>query len=84
MKTWEGIREIVTIYRKGKIDITSIQIAKKLSANEVNKHLTSISKQRDEKLVIAKHKYYKHLTNPNTNFSFKFPTSSHNVLKCYR
>ena len=83
-KTWEGIREIVNIYRKGKIDITSTQIAKKLSANEINKHLTSISKQKDEKLVIPKHKYYKHLTNTNTNFSFKSPTSSHNMLKCYR
>ena len=78
------LEKLSTYIEKEKLIITSIQIAKKLSANEINKHLTSISKQKDEKLVIPKHKYYKHLTNLNTNSSFKSPTSSDYVLKCYR
>ena len=54
-KTWEGIRELINIFKNRKTDITSIQISnatfKKSSeiANEFNKHFTSIAKQMEEK-----------------------------------
>ena len=50
-KTWEGIREIINVSKKGKTDITSVQIGNKTvkkvfwdEFNEFNKHFTSIAK----------------------------------------
>ena len=86
IKTWEGIREIISTSKKRKTDITSIQIGNKTvkksseKANEFNKHFTSIAKQIEEKILKPKHKYYKYLNNPNTNSFFISPTNSHEVL----
>lgn len=57
LKTWEVIRKFTNISKKGKADITSIQIdnttIKKFSeiANEFNKYFIFFAKQRKEKLV---------------------------------
>ena len=74
-KTREGIREIINIFKKEKADITFNQTEK-----NCYKVFTSIAKQIDEKLLKSKHKYYKYLTNRNTNYFFISPTNSGEVL----
>ena len=72
----------MNISKKGKTDVTSIQIgnktAKKSSeiANEFNKYFTSIAKE----IVKPKHKCYKYLKTSNNNFFFISPANSNEVL----
>ena len=79
-ETWEGIREIINISKKGKTDITSIQICNKTFKKTSNKHFPSIAKQIEEKLAQPKDKYYKYLKNPNINSFFVSPTNSDEML----
>ena len=85
-KTWEGIREIINISKKGSNNINSIQIGKNTLtnssdiANEFNRYLTSVAKQIEEKLIKTKHPYSKYLENPNSNSFFITPTNNEEVL----
>ena len=62
-KTWEGIREIINISKKGSNNINCIQIGRTTIsnssdiANEFNRHFTSVAKQIQEKLIKSKHHY---------------------------
>ena len=56
-KTWEGIRDIISITKKTKNNINSIQVNSRditdpvIIANEFNKHFTTIAKQIEAKLI---------------------------------
>ena len=85
-KTWEGIREIINISKKGSNNINCIQIRRTTIsnssdiANEFNRHFTLVAKQIEEKLIKPKHHYSKYLKNPNSNSFFIAPTNNEEVL----
>ena len=85
-KTWEGIREIINISKKGSNNINCIQIRRTTIsnssdiANEFNRHFTLVAKQMEEKLIKPKHHYFKYLKNPNSNSFFIAPTNNKEVL----
>ena len=85
-KTWEKIREIINISKKGSNNINCIQIGRTTIsnssdiANEFNRHFTLFAKQIEEKLRKPKHYCSKYLKNPNSNFFFIAPTNIEEFL----
>ena len=85
-KTWEGIREIINISKKGSNNINCIQIGRTTISNssditnEFNGHFTSVAKQIEQKLTKPKHHYSKYLKNPSSNSFFIAPTNNEEVL----
>ena len=78
-KTWEGIREIINISKKGSININYIKISSDI-ANKFNRHFTSVPKQIEEMLIKPKHHYSKYLKKPNCSSFFITPTNNEKVL----
>ena len=76
-KTWEGIREIINISKKGSNNINCIQIGKNTITNS---YFNSVAKQKQEKLIKPKHHYSKYLKNPKSNSFFITSTNNEEVL----
>ena len=84
-KTWEGIRKIINITRKGSKEINCIQIDNKTinnptkTANNFNNHSTSIAEKIEDSLVKSKFNYSKYLSNPNKYSFFIKPANAEEV-----
>ena len=81
-KTWQGIKEIINISKKGNKVINCIQNVNDMTINspkeiveEFNKHFTSIAKNIEKKLIKAHCDFSKFLKNPNRDYFFITPTN---------
>ena len=69
-KTWEGLRDIISITKKTKNNINSIQVNSRditdpvIIANEFNKHFTTIAKQIEAKLITPSFHFSNYLSEP--------------------
>ena len=74
------------VSKKGKTNITSIQIDNKTVkcsseiTSELNKHFPSMAEQTQEKLIKSKHKYFEYLKNSNADSFFISLANSDEVL----
>ena len=85
-KTWQGIREIINISKKGNKVINCIQNVNNITINsakeiaeEFNKHFTSIAKNIEKKLIKPNCDFSKFLKNPNRDSFFITPTTKEEV-----
>ena len=79
-KTWEGIREIVNISKKGSKVINYIQNGSNMTVNspkeiaeELNKHFISIANNIEKKLIKPNCDFSKFLKYPNKDLSSLLP-----------
>ena len=85
-KTWEGIREITNISKKGNKVIICIQNGNNMTVNsskeiaeELDNHFTSITKNIEKKPIKPNCDFSKFLKNSNKDFFFITPTNKEEV-----
>ena len=85
-KTWQGIREIINISKKGNKVINCIQNVNNMTINspkeiaeEFNKHFTSTAKNMEKKLIKLNCDFSKFLKNPNRDSFFISPLTKEEV-----
>ena len=85
-KTWEGIREIINISKKGNKVINCIKNCNNMNNNspkeiaeEFNNHFNSVGKNIEKRLIKQKCDFSKFLKNPNKDSFFITPTNKEEV-----
>ena len=85
-ETWQGIREVINISKKGNKVINCIQNVNNMTLNspkaiaeEFNKHFTSIARNIEKKLIQPNCDFSKFLKNPNRDSFFITPTTKEEV-----
>ena len=82
----KNLISIINTSKKGSNSINCTQIGKDSvtnssdTANEFNRHFTSVAKQTEEKIIKRRQQYCKYLKNPNDNFFFIAPSNNKEVL----